>query len=198
MEEVNVAPILSPDDKECEAIYAGTTTREDDGRYTVALPFKGNAHSLGDSRRLAEKCFFCLERKMQASPELKQAYDDVITEYLDKSYISPAPVNEITSKLRVVLNASAKTSTSVSLNDLLYNGQNLQRNLFDIIVNFRLFSVALSADIRQMFLCIRIRESEYFNAYCIDFRLTNLSRFISLIAFVLDSNRADRSQNVHG
>ncbi|XP_059062673.1 uncharacterized protein LOC131855416 [Achroia grisella] len=179
MEEVNVAPILSPDDKECEAIYAGTTTREDDGRYTVALPFKGNAHSLGDSRRLAEKCFFCLERKMQASPELKQAYDDVITEYLDKSYISPAPVNDdsnapsyiiphhgvirkdkLTSKLRVVLNASAKTSTSVSLNDLLYNGQNLQRNLFDIIVNFRLFSVALSADIRQMFLCIRIRESD--------------------------------------
>ncbi|XP_059046900.1 uncharacterized protein LOC131842377 [Achroia grisella] len=179
MEEVNVTPILSPDDKECEAIYAGTTTREDDGRYTVALPFKGNAHSLGDSRRLAEKCFFCLERKMQASPELKQAYDDVITEYLDKSYISPAPVNDdsnapsyiiphhgvirkdkLTSKLRVVLNASAKTSTSVSLNDLLYNGQNLQRNLFDIIVNFRLFSVALSADIRQMFLCIRIRESD--------------------------------------
>lgn len=180
LEEVNVPPILSPEDKECEDIYLRTTSRDVDGRYTVALPFQGDPSSLGDSRRRAERCFLCLERKMLASPKLKQAYDDVIREYLDKGYLSlvspetddnnePSYIiphhgvvreDKVTTKLRMVLNASAKTSTSVSLNDLLYNGQNLQGNLFNIIVNFRLFSTALSADVRQMFLCIGIRESD--------------------------------------
>lgn len=181
LEEVNVPPILSRDDKESEDIYHRTTVRDIDGRYTVALPFKGDTSTLGDSRRLAERCFLCLERKMQTSPKLKLAYDDVIREYLEKKYISPAPSeteettylpsyiiphhgvireDKLTSKLRVVLNASAKTSTAVSLNDILYNGQNLQGNLFNIIVNFRLFSTAISADIRQMFLSIGVRECD--------------------------------------
>lgn len=181
LEEVVVPPILSPDDRDCEDIYAHTTTREDDGRYTVALPFKGDVFSLGNSRRLAEKCFLCLERKMQTSPKLKQAYDDVISEYLEKGYIEIAPPetnnsiaapsyiiphhgvvreDKLTSKLRVVLNGSAKTSTSVSLNDILHSGPNLQGNLFNIIINFRIFAIALSADIRQMFLCINVRECD--------------------------------------
>lgn len=181
LEEVNMPSILSPDDRDCEEIYCRTTTRDADGRYSVALPFKGEPSTLGDSQRLAEKCFFCLERKMQASPKLRQTYNDVIQEYLEKNFISLVPPetevsshapfyiiphhgvireDKLTSKLRVVLNASAKTSTSIFLNDILYNGKNLQGNLFNIIVNFRLFSIALSADIRQMFLCIGIRECD--------------------------------------
>lgn len=180
LEEVNVPPIISPDDKVCEEIYNSTTSREDDGRYVVALPFKGNVQSLGDSRQASERRFFCLERKLQASPKLKAAYDSVVNEYLDKGYISPVSPDKltsepqsyiiphhgvvredkVTSKLRIVLDGSAKTSTHVSLNDLLYNGQNLQGNLFDIIVNFRVFPIALSADIRQMFLSIGVRECD--------------------------------------
>ncbi|XP_045539179.1 uncharacterized protein LOC123722188 [Papilio machaon] len=114
---------------------------------------------------------------MQASPELKIAYDNVIREYLEKGYISPINCNssqssyfiphhgviredKVTTKLRVVLDGSCKTSTGFSLNDLLYRGENLQGSLFNIINNFRLFSIALSADIRQMFLSIGIRESD--------------------------------------
>ncbi|XP_049866222.1 uncharacterized protein LOC126366920 [Pectinophora gossypiella] len=182
MEEVNVPPILSPDDRECEEIYTRTTVREKDGRYVVALPFKGDVSSLGDSRLMAERRFMCLERKMQSLPKLRKAYDDVIYEYLDKGYISEAPPetdngndapsyfiphhgvireDKVTSKLRVVLDASAKTSTSVSLNDILYGGTNLQGNLYKILINFRLFRIALSADIRQMFLCIGIRDCDH-------------------------------------
>nr|XP_053620905.1 uncharacterized protein LOC128681202 [Plodia interpunctella] len=181
IEEVNVPPILSPDDKVCEEIYSRTTTRDSNGRYIVALPFKGEVYSLGDSRQMAEKRFLCLERKLQASSSMKQAYDAVVREYLDKGYISLAPPDtqesqhapsytiphhgvvrqdKLTTNLRVVLDGSARTSTSVSLNDILYSGQNLQGNLFDIIVNFRLFAVALSADIRQMFLRIGVRECD--------------------------------------
>lgn len=177
IEEVDVPSILSPDDTLCEEFYTRTTTRDSDGRYVVALPFKGEVESLGNSRQVSERRFYCLERKMQASPQLKVAYDSVIFEYLEKGYISPTDSvsseasyfiphhgvirdDKITTKLRVVLDGSCKTSTRVSLNDLLYGGQNLQGNLFNIIVNFRLFLIALSADIRQMFLSIGIRESD--------------------------------------
>lgn len=177
LEEVNVPPVLSLDDKLCEEYYTRTTTRNSDGRYVVSLPFKGAVESLGDSRQASERRFLCLERKMQASPSLKAAYDNVILEYLDKGYISPITPDssgpsyyiphhgvirddKITTKLRVVLDGSCKTTTRVSLNDLLYGGQNLQGNLFNIIVNFRLFSIALSSDIRQMFPSIGVRETD--------------------------------------
>ncbi|XP_047520018.1 uncharacterized protein LOC125059586 [Pieris napi] len=181
IEEVSAPQLLSPDDKACEDIYSSTTTRDTDGRYMVALPFKGDVFSLGDSFKKSKNCFLCLERKMQASPKLKEAYDNVISEYLNKGYISPAPLDteetrnlpsytiphhgiiredKLTSKLRIVLDGSSKSSSQISLNDILYNGQNLQGNLFHIIVNFRLFRIALSADIRQMFLCIGVRPCD--------------------------------------
>ncbi|CAG4960682.1 unnamed protein product [Parnassius apollo] len=68
MEEVNVLPIVSPDDRLCEEIYVRTTVRDRDGRYNVALPFKGDVLSLGNSREMAEKRFYSLERRMLASP----------------------------------------------------------------------------------------------------------------------------------
>lgn len=177
LEEVDVPPVVSSDDRDCEEFYTRTTTRDSDGRYVVALPFKGDVESLGSSRQASERRFHCLERKMQASPQLKVAYDSVILEYLEKGYISPVNSDsseisyfiphhgvirddKVTTKLRVVLDGSCKTTSRISLNDLLYGGQNLQGSLFNIIVGFRLFSVALSADIRQMFLSIGIRESD--------------------------------------
>ncbi|CAG4956551.1 unnamed protein product [Parnassius apollo] len=63
MEEVNVPPIASSDDRLCEEINVRTTVRDRDGRYSVALPFKGDVLSLGDSRQMAEKRFYSLELK---------------------------------------------------------------------------------------------------------------------------------------
>ncbi|XP_004930224.2 uncharacterized protein LOC101738759 [Bombyx mori] len=177
LEEVDVPSVLSPEDKMSEEFYTSTTTRDSDGRYVVALPFKGDVNTLGNSRQASENRFYCLERKMQASPQLKLAYDNIILEYLEKNYLSAVDCDssdisyfiphhgviredKVTTKLRVVLDGSCKTTTNVSLNDLLYRGQNFQGNLFHIIINFRLFPVALSADIRQMFLSIGVRESD--------------------------------------
>lgn len=66
----------------------------------------------------------------------------------------------VSTKLRMVLDASAQTSTNISLNDILYNGPNLQGDLFTILLNFRLFKITLSADIRQMYLRIGIRPED--------------------------------------
>lgn len=144
MEEVNVPPMLSPDDKECEEIYVRTNprshVREKDGRFTVSLLFKGDVFSLGDKLQMAQRRFTCLECNIQLSPQLKKAYDDLVIDYLDKGYIVPPLVqlydtlayiiphhgiirnDKLTSKSRVVLDDNSEPSMLISLNDILYNG----------------------------------------------------------------------------
>ena len=64
-----------------------------------------------------------------------------------------------TSKLRVVCDASSKPSQGEpSLNDCLYKGPNMTPLLFEILMRFRIFPVALSADIEKAFLQINIVE----------------------------------------
>ncbi|CAG9120009.1 unnamed protein product [Plutella xylostella] len=184
LEEVPGSPVQHPTDVECEHFYRSTTERDPvTGRYTVALPFDKDVFLLGDSYNIARKRFLCLEKKLEASLELRAAYDDVIKDYISKGYVEPLTVppqassddlspsyiiphhgvlreDKSTTKLRPVLNASCKTSSGVSLNEVLHSGPNLQGDLFKIILNFRLHAVAMTADCKQMFLQIMLRESD--------------------------------------
>lgn len=179
LEEISAPPSLSRKDLECEEHFRTTTVRDDSGRYVVALPFCGDPYSLGDSHAAALRCFYCLERKLDASLKLRGAYNDVMRDYISKGFLSPVVNNEDNSlpsyyiphhgvvredktstKLRVVLDASCKTTSGQSINDILHAGPNLQGDLFNILIKFRLFQVALSADCRQMFLNIGVRESD--------------------------------------
>ena len=66
-----------------------------------------------------------------------------------------------TTKVRVVFDASAReTDDAPSLNNLLETGPALQNLLWDILIRNRFKPVALSADSRQAFLQVRIRESD--------------------------------------
>ncbi|KAJ8945784.1 hypothetical protein NQ314_009053 [Rhamnusium bicolor] len=55
IEEIPAPPVLNQEDAECENIFITTTTREETGRFTVALPFKEYPPVLGDSFALACK-----------------------------------------------------------------------------------------------------------------------------------------------
>ncbi|XP_036345870.1 uncharacterized protein LOC118755131, partial [Rhagoletis pomonella] len=61
------------------------------------------------------------------------------------------PHHAVTTKFRVVFNASAPTSTGVSLNDIQLVGPALQDSLSSILLRFRRFRVAITADIEKMF-----------------------------------------------
>ena len=56
-----------------------------------------------------------------------------------------------TTKLRVVFDGSAKSSTGVSLNGSLMVGPTVQEDLFSILIRFRFHKVGLSADIAKMY-----------------------------------------------
>ena len=56
-----------------------------------------------------------------------------------------------TTKLRVVFDGSAKTTSGISLNDRLMVGPKIQKDLFSILIRFRMYPVAFSADVAKMY-----------------------------------------------
>ncbi|GFS40237.1 DUF1758 domain-containing protein [Trichonephila inaurata madagascariensis] len=65
-----------------------------------------------------------------------------------------------TTKLRVVFDASNKTSSGLSLNDLLMVGPRVQPELFPILIQFRIFSIAICAEVEKIFRQIKVHEKD--------------------------------------
>lgn len=63
LEEVEGKRFLSPVETECENIFSSTVSRDDSGRYTVALPFSKDPATLGNSRTAAYCRLVALEKK---------------------------------------------------------------------------------------------------------------------------------------
>ncbi|KAJ8909471.1 hypothetical protein NQ315_012784 [Exocentrus adspersus] len=136
LEEVPTYKSVSPDDELCETIFKNTHFRTETGRYVVELPFKLSEpqFDFDASRSLALRRFTSLEKRLLKTPD-----------------------DSVTTKLRIVYDASAKLS-SYSLNDTLLSGPKLQRDLVKILLNFRLHSVAFTSDIKGMFTQILVAE----------------------------------------
>ena len=65
-----------------------------------------------------------------------------------------------TTKIRPVFDASAKSSTGVSLNDTLLVGPTVHSSLIDVLLRFRMHRVALTADISKMYRAIELTPSD--------------------------------------
>ena len=65
-----------------------------------------------------------------------------------------------TTEVRVVFDASAKSSTGVSLNDLLLVGPTVHPTLVDVLLRFRLYQVSLSADVSRMYRAVQLEERD--------------------------------------
>ena len=67
--------------------------------------------------------------------------------------------DKATSKVRIVYDASAK-SAGLSLNDCLHTSPSFGLYIFDILLRFRVHSVALAGDIEKAFLMIEVDEKD--------------------------------------
>lgn len=68
--------------------------------------------------------------------------------------------DSLTTKVRVVFDASAKTSNGYSLNDILLPGPNLQKDLIHILLRFRMHTYVVTADITMMFRQILVANED--------------------------------------
>ena len=164
-----------------EIHFRETVTRNKDGRFVVSIPFiPGKLAELGTSREMALKRLYSLEKKLARNPEQASQYIDFMNEYEQLGHLREIPSNMIdhnkphyylphhavfkegstTSKIRVVFDGSAPTSTGVSLNDIQYTGTPVQDELFCILLRFRLFNYVISADIAKMYRQILVRKEE--------------------------------------
>lgn len=185
VEEVNIKPEESEDEVLAEQLFSATTRRTAEGRFEVQLPLKSphEHHKLGESFLLARKRFLGLEQKFKKHQDLFLDYQKFINEYLALGHAKEIPLvltnakselkyflphhcvvrqDSLTTKLRVVFDASMKTETGYSLNDLMLKGSTMQPDLFDILCRFRTYQFVFITDIEKMYRQVLIQESNRF------------------------------------
>ncbi|GFR09279.1 integrase catalytic domain-containing protein [Trichonephila clavata] len=163
----------------CEDHFVKTHSRDENGRYTVRLSFHTPPTRLGNSKQNAIRRLVSVERHLISNPDKYKLYRNFMKEYLNLKHMELVPDSEInnsnslylphhgvvrdtscSTKLRVVFDASSKTSSGLSLNDLLMVGPRVQPELFPILIQFRIFNVAICTDVEKMFRQIKIHEED--------------------------------------
>ncbi|XP_064464109.1 uncharacterized protein LOC135375301 [Ornithodoros turicata] len=152
----------------------------ENGQYVVSLPWRANV-SMEPNRQTAERRLTQVTRRLLKSPDLAATYDTAIREYLlsgvaervshdahknDQAHIYYMPhhavirEDRITTKVRIVFDASSHDDFTRSLNDNLDPGPNLNPSILSLLLNFRLHPIALVADVQKAFLQIAIRQED--------------------------------------
>ncbi|XP_062709700.1 uncharacterized protein LOC134288546 [Aedes albopictus] len=167
---------LSEEETLCEQHFTDHTIRDESGKFVVRLPFLLDPNKLGESRQMAERRLYHIEKKLDRNPLLKAEYHAFMREYLELEHMSL--VNEAsipnksvylphhcvikasssTTKCRVVFDASAKTTSGLSLNDALMCGPVIQDSLINILIRFRFPAIVLVGDTKQMYRMVWLNE----------------------------------------
>ncbi|XP_058448917.1 uncharacterized protein LOC131428875 [Malaya genurostris] len=183
IEEISENPLRSQEEKDCEEHFQSTITRDETGRYVARYPKRNGFHAkIGESKSTALRRYHQLEKRLEKDSSLREKYIEFLQEYLDLGhmhhigsvdstldeeltayYLPHHPVfkeSSSTTKVRVVFDGSAKTTTNISLNDALLTGPVIQDELLSLMIRFRKHAVALIADVEKMYRQIRIHPEE--------------------------------------
>lgn len=144
--------VLSQEEIECESHFVKFTSRNDQGVFVVKLPLKLDVLKLGSSYIQAKKRYLSLKKKLTSNETYRELYHDFIQEYIDLGHMSKVGsasddnLNKgyfmshhgvfredvLTTKLRVVFDASLPSDTGYSLNNIQMVGPTIQQDLFSI------------------------------------------------------------------
>ncbi|XP_055709929.1 uncharacterized protein LOC129805799 [Phlebotomus papatasi] len=170
--------VLTAEENRCEEHFVLNTTRTETGRFVCGIPTTDDLHTLGESKEQAMKQFLCGERQRLRKPELNKQYVEFMQNYRESNHMRLQPPGYQSSKpevflphhpvfkessttpVRVVFNASKKTSSGKSLNDVLMVGPKVQDDIFDIMIRSREDRILVKADLKQMFRHIDIRDED--------------------------------------
>ena len=154
VEKIAVEDCLTPEESAAMDHFKNHHIRLVDGRFQIPLPKKSGSKPLGESRSQAVRRFLTFERSLHFKGLFPQ-FKAVVDEYFDMEHAESVPVADMekpshstfylpmhvvmkqsstTTKIRAVFDASAKTSTGVSLNDTLCVGPTVHSSLVDVSI----------------------------------------------------------------
>ena len=164
-------------DEEKLAVNKVRQSLTNDGeRYQVAVPWRHEHPTLEANYKMAVRRLENTEKRLLRLKDVGEEYQKIISAYQQKGYIRKVdssketlpegkvwylphfPVirpDKVTTKMRIAFYASAK-HRNTSLNDQILPGPKLQNDLFDVLMRFRRYPVAVVCDIKEMYLQIRI------------------------------------------
>jgi hypothetical protein len=172
----NEKRFLTDEEQFCESVFEQTHQRAPDGRFIVTIPLKTNVDQLANNRRQAMCQYIANEKRLQKNDRLKCEYDKFMNEYLELGHMTEVDVSgeaddapayylphhavekpdSSTTKVRVVFNASSKTSSGLSFNDVQCIGPTVQTDSFDLMLKFRQHEIAFKADIAKMYRQVQV------------------------------------------
>lgn len=151
-----------------------------DQRYSVSLPLKEKHELLPDNYEVSLARLNSLVKRLRKEPPVLEEYNKIIEEQLHQGIIERVDEPEeqptgqihylphqavirkeaVTTKIRVVFDASSKVPNHPSLNDCTHTGPSLTPAILDILLRFRGHKVGLVADIERAFLNIAVEEKQ--------------------------------------
>lgn len=168
-EDVNSSkPVLTEEEKYCEKIFSSTTTKDENGKFIVQLPFKQNVKPLGSNLSNSMHQFYAQESRRNKDEVYNKLYCDYMQDFIATGHMSEIhpsrgeeahylphhgvlKMSSTSTKLRPVFNASSRTETGISLNDVLCVGPTIQPESIHIITRFREKKYVLTGDITKMY-----------------------------------------------
>ena len=156
-------------------------------RYEVSLPWKEGPLNFSDHYVLSLNHLRSLYRCLLRDLPILNEYNCILQHQLSKGIIETVPASQVmsnypqqtcnlvhylphhvvvrqdpsTTKLCIVYNGSAKSiKDDYSLNDCLQIGPNFIPKLFNILIKFRSYPIAITADIEKAFLMVGISGSD--------------------------------------
>ena len=180
VEEVDSSKELpwSPEEIKVHDKFKATITHQPDRQYQARLPVREEITTLSSNKSGAINRHKNLIKRFIKNAELGAKYREAMKEFLDNGfsekviedtepdicfYLPHHPVlkeDSLTTNVRPVFEGNAFDVNSKSLNDCLFKGPTLQPLLNAVLMRFRLRPIAFTADVKKMFLMIRIHPDD--------------------------------------
>ena len=168
---------LSYDDRKVQDMWRREVKHEG-GHYVVPIPWKDGRPSMPNNRALARGRLDNLVKRLHKVDQFDKYSDQIMKLELD-GYAEKVPVEEIhlrddsvwylphhavvsaskPDKLRVVFDCAAKQG-DVSLNNQCFQGPDMNNKLVHVLLRFRQYRYAITADIEAMYLQVKIPEKD--------------------------------------
>ena len=150
--------------------------KDEDNSWVAPLPFRQPRPRLPNNRSQAADRLSSLRRSFNKKLEMKKHFISFMEKIFQNSHAEVAPPLEKDEEcwylpsfgvyhprkpgqIRVVFDSSAQHK-GVSLNQVLLTGPDLNNSLLGVLIRFRKDSIAITADIQQMFHCFVVRPED--------------------------------------